>query len=172
MRAWGQANQGRMQDSQRLAMRSRSRDAPVRDATRQRDGRTLQIVSQEQTSAEEANRVAIGNDGNESSGRARRGVLRGWSGEHASQLEDLPSSTRLGHDSHRHKRRYTGRERFEEGHDNRLGSNFDEYYTPRWRPYTHQERWEEGHDDRDGYTYNDHASSVRPFTDRKGFDRH
>merc|ERR1712217_355575 len=67
--------------------------------------------------------------------------------------------------------RFTGRERFTEGHDDRDGGCFAEYYTPRRRVYTHRDRWIEGHDDRDGMTYAHHASSVRPFSDPQRFAR-
>lgn len=66
-------------------------------------------------------------------------------------------------------RRFTGRQRFEEGHDNRDACNFEEYYRPKYRFHTHEERWNLGHDDRDGWTYHDHAPSVRPWTDPRGF---
>jgi len=81
------------------------------------------------------------------------------------------SSTTSPKDAALKGRRFTGRERFHEGHDDRIEGNFAEYYTPRLRPYTHRERWCEGHDDRDGWTYGDHAASVRPFSDPAGFAR-
>jgi len=65
--------------------------------------------------------------------------------------------------------RFSGRERFTEGHDDRDGGCFVEYYTPRRRPYTHRDRWTQGHDDRDGRTYADHVPSVRPLLDPERF---
>lgn len=84
-------------------------------------------------------------------------------------LDQKVSSTSKHTNASFRGRRFTGRERFTEGHDDRNGGCFAEYYTPRRRPYSHRDRWTQGHDDRDGRTYADHASSVRPFSDPDGF---
>lgn len=91
-----------------------------------------------------------------------------WRGK--GKHNNLPTADRKGVPI-RQGQRPSGRLRFQEGHDDRGGEDFAEYYTPWIRPYTHEERWQDGHDDRDGWTCRHHAPSVRPVSDPVGFHR-
>mmetsp|Transcript_147197 Transcript_147197/g.256919 ORF Transcript_147197/g.256919 Transcript_147197/m.256919 type:complete len:203 (-) Transcript_147197:7-615(-) len=199
MRGWSHFNPDENLAADRIAMRSRSRDRPLTevDVCRNISNRGVQSdhrqsYSRRTSDAREMNGHAVFESVSQSTrrlversrsrdcvaggsadcgaaarSRPRRsyGLLRAWSEDFGSQ----PHPRQQAEISAKAKHRYTGRERFEEGHDNRHGGNFSEYFTPRRRHYSHRERWEEGHDDRDGYSYNDHAPSVRPTTDSAGF---
>eukprot|EP00418_Pyrodinium_bahamense_P022586 CAMPEP_0179149418 /NCGR_PEP_ID=MMETSP0796-20121207/72384_1 /TAXON_ID=73915 /ORGANISM="Pyrodinium bahamense, Strain pbaha01" /LENGTH=164 /DNA_ID=CAMNT_0020850257 /DNA_START=1 /DNA_END=495 /DNA_ORIENTATION=- len=159
MRAWGHGSPSRERNlRRRLAERSRSRDGDPRGEAHTRGSRPGDV-----------NIAELGSPGF----RRHYGVMRAWTeewGSFSAPRDQVRNASRHSAIQGR-QHRYTGRERFEEGHDDRAGGDFAEYYTPTRQPYTHRERWGEGHDDRDGWRYCDHAPSVRPFTDPNGFSR-